>query len=88
MGAYIVRYDRENCIGAAACTVVQPDRWVIVEDGKADFTGGTLNEASGLFELEIDDSELENFKKAADVCPVSVINIFDKETGKKIYPET
>ena len=33
---YLIEYDRDACIGAAACVAVQPDQWSIVDDGKAD----------------------------------------------------
>ena len=81
---YIVKYDRENCIGAASCVAVQPDQWKIVDDGKADFIGSNKEDKNGFFIKEIDESELEFFKEASEVCPVNVIHIYDKETGEKI----
>ena len=82
---YIVQLDRENCIGAAACVAVQPDQWKIVDDGKVDFLNSKPHEKlKSWFEKEIDESELAKFKDAAEVCPVNVIHIIEKDTGKKI----
>ncbi len=82
---YIIKYDRDNCIGAAACVAVQPDEWKIVDDGKADFLNSKADDKlKNWFYKEIDESELAKFKEAAEVCPVNVIHIFDKDTGQKI----
>jgi ferredoxin len=71
---YKIEYDRENCIGAAACAAVNPKNWVISnEDGKADFVTRDFNEES-----------LENELEAAKACPVNVIHIIDKKTGEKL----
>ena len=35
MTKYKIIYDRDNCIGAAACVAVNPEYWVLKEDGKA-----------------------------------------------------
>lgn len=79
---YIIEFDRENCIGAAACVAVQPDQWEIVNDGKADFKGS--KEKNKKFTKEIDESEFAKFKEAAESCPVNVIHIIEKDTKKKI----
>jgi len=71
---YKIEYDRENCIGAAACAAVNPKNWVVSdEDGKADFVAAEFNEESLETELE-----------AAKACPVNVIHIIDKKTGEKV----
>lgn len=70
---YIVEFDREGCIGAAACVAVCPDNWEMQDDGKPN-----------LLRREIDEDELEQNKQAAEACPVNVIKIFDKETGDQI----
>ena len=84
MGRYKVEYDREGCIGVAACAAVDPDNWEIVEDGKADLKGGKDNPETKMSEIEIDEDQLEIFKEAAESCPVNVIHIIDKQTGKRI----
>jgi len=85
MAKYLVRYDRSNCIGAGACTAASPKFWKMnyEKDSKADLIGGTEKE-DGWEELEIDDADLEEMKAAAEICPVNVIHIINKETGEKI----
>jgi len=70
---YIVEFDREGCIGAAACIAVCPDNWEMQDDGKPN-----------LLRREIDEDELEANKQAVEACPVNVIKIFDKETRERI----
>jgi len=84
MGKYRIEYERDNCIGAAACVAVDPENWTLVDDGKADLKNGKLQEAKKIYIIEIDEAQLAKFKEAAEVCPVNVIHIFDIETGKKI----
>lgn len=81
---YIIEYDREGCIGAAACVAVQDDQWELVADGKADLKDGKSENDNKIQRKEIDESELEKYKEAAESCPVTVIHIIDKETGEKI----
>lgn len=70
---YVIEYDREGCIGAAACAAVSKN-WVISpEDGKADY-----------LEAEFSDNELEENVEAARSCPVNVIRIKRKDNGEKI----
>ena len=41
-------------------------------------------DGNGFWIKEIDESELAAYKESAEVCPVNVIHIYDKETGEKI----
>jgi len=84
MKKYIIEYDREGCIGVASCTVVDPENWEMVNDGKADMKNSKKDSKNGFFIREIDESELEKWKEAAQACPVLVIHIIDKETGQRI----
>lgn len=71
MKMYKVLYDRNICIGAAACAVAAPDGWEIdKEDGKANLIGGSKTGVEK-FEMIIDESQYEKFKDAAEVCPVA-----------------
>ena len=82
---YKVTYDREGCISAAACVAVDPEKWVLdAADGRANLIGGAKNPTTGFFELEIDESQLEKMKEAAQVCPVLIIHIYD-ENGTQIF---
>lgn len=88
---YRVVYDREACIGAAACAAVAPEFWKMADDGKADLVGHTRDE-DGKQVLIIDGDALgEELKKrlelhveAAEVCPVQAIHVYDEETGEKL----
>ncbi len=81
---YRIEYERENCIGAAACVAVDPQSWTLVDDGKADLKDGKFDENKKIYIVEIDEDKLQLFKESAEACPVNVIHIFDLETGKKI----
>ncbi len=81
---YKIVYDRENCIGAAACAAVAPDYWEIVDDGKADLKGSEQKDENRVQERIIDESELDANMEAAKSCPVTVIHIIDLETGERL----
>ncbi len=81
MAKYKVKYDREGCIGAASCTAFSK-KFKIVKDGKADLIGAKEVDED-MFELTIDEKNLEEMKEAAQSCPVNVIHIYD-EKGNKI----
>lgn len=81
---YRIEYDRNACIGAAACVAIDPENWIMVEDNKADLVGGKLDSKTKFFIKDINESELSKWKEAAEVCPVNVIHIIDLQTGKKI----
>ena len=82
MVRYKVVYERVNCIGAAVCVAVFPKYWSMNADGKADLIGSVKSGDS--FEIELDESELEQMKQSAEGCPVNVIHIFNAQTGHKI----
>jgi ferredoxin len=68
---YKVIFDRDLCIGAAACATAQPEGWEIdKEDGKANLIGG---EKTGVekFEMVFDESQYKKFLDASEVCPVA-----------------
>lgn len=69
---YKIIYDRETCIGAAACAAVCPKHWKMVEDGKANLIESKKNK-DGKFEKIVDDIECN--QEAADACPVNAIKI-------------
>ncbi|MBI4448542.1 ferredoxin [Candidatus Woesearchaeota archaeon] len=79
---YRVEYDREGCIGAAACFAVYKERWVVVDDGKADLIGAPKDPVRQTLVIGAD--EFEKMKEAAESCPVNVIHIIDEETGERI----
>lgn len=79
---YRIEYDRGACIGAASCTQVHPEEWVLAQDVKADLVGGVQEAASGRWVKEIGEAELEDSLRAAKSCPVNVIRIKDLQTGE------
>jgi ferredoxin len=81
MVKYKVKYDREACIGAASCTAFSK-AFKMAKDGKADLIGAKEIDDC-LFELEIDEKEFNEFKEAAQSCPVNVIHIYN-EKGEKV----
>ncbi len=82
---YVVRYDREGCIGAAACVAADSEDWELsTEDAKADLRQSSKDASSGEFVREIDEEDLPRNKLAAEGCPVKVIKIFDKDSGRQV----
>ncbi|MFC2133847.1 ferredoxin [Bacteroidota bacterium] len=72
MAKFKIIYDREACIGAAACAAVDPKRFEMHTDGKADMLKAK-EVKSGLWELEVED--LGDAQEAAEACPVDAIKI-------------
>ncbi|MBW2982940.1 ferredoxin [Candidatus Woesearchaeota archaeon] len=73
MAKYTIEYDRDGCIGAGGCVSADPDNWQMGDDGKAN-----------VLKKDIEESELEANKQAAESCPVGVIHIVDNETGERV----
>jgi len=84
MKKYKIVYEREGCIGVAACVAVNPEIWEMDEFNKAKLLQGSFNEDTGKFERIIDEKDLKVNIEAAQVCPVNVIHIIDLETGKEL----
>jgi len=85
--SYKIEHDRPGCIGCGACAAVHPEAWIMAEDGKSDLAGSKHIEENGEIikeELEISDDVFQQHKEAADVCPVNVIHIKDKDGNKII----
>lgn len=70
---YKIKYDRSGCIGAGTCASLCPKNWKISDDGKADYEN-----------KEFGEEDLKCNMEAADSCPVNVIHIIDKKTGKQL----
>lgn len=68
---YKVIFDRDLCIGAAACATAHPAGWEIdKEDGKANLIGGQRTDVEK-FEMVFDESQYKDFLDSSEVCPVS-----------------
>ena len=83
---YLIEYERGNCIGVAACVASAPELWELDEDGKANMLMDKKGDKKNIqmIEVEMDEEQLKKLVSSAEVCPVNVIRIFDKETGKKL----
>ena len=64
-------HDRKKCTGCGACAAVCPSMFEMTEDQVADLKGS--KEVNGFFELET--SNAEGVKEAADLCGADVIKI-------------
>ena len=80
---YLVKFNKSDCIGVFACTAVMPDFWKVEPEGVASLEGAKEVEP-GMFELEIEEEHLKDMIESAQVCPVNVIEVIDKETGEKL----
>lgn len=84
---YLVVYRKSECIGAGACEFAAPELWhydkeTSIATLKPEGTVKTKERE----ELIIDESTLAKHLEAAQVCPVAIIEIYELDTGKKIYP--
>ncbi len=82
MTKYKIELVRNDCIGCGACTAVSPDFWEMADDGKTDIKGGK-KEGDNMTK-EIEDSDLDTNKEAAESCPVNVIHITNLSNDEKI----
>ncbi|MFH1649433.1 MAG: ferredoxin [Candidatus Woesearchaeota archaeon] len=68
-----VRYEREKCIGCAACAAVAPDYWDM--HGEKSVLKGSIEIKPDIFVRDIKDSERDINQDAADSCPVECIHL-------------
>lgn len=75
---YKIDHDLPGCISCEACCVVCPENWEMKDiDGKGDIKAVPKSE-------KLTEDEFQSNMDAACSCPVNVIHIIDKETGKKL----
>lgn len=72
-----VQHDRENCIGCGACVAIAPDFWSMGDDGKVNLKGA--EKKNGVFELKIEEKDVEQNKNAAETCPANVIHVLEND---------
>lgn len=73
---YLITFDREGCIGAFSCAVVDEKTWPKVpEEGKVNLADGVLNAETGLYEIVLEEGQF--VPEAETVCPVNVIKIIE-----------
>jgi ferredoxin len=83
MPKFIIKLDREGCIGGAACEGTIPTLFNVA-NYKCDIIGGKKNEDNTEQTIEIDEKDLKKVLEAAQSCPVTVIHIINKDTGEKL----
>ena len=68
-----ITHEREKCIGCGNCVALCSKYWEMTEDAKSTLIGSKLNEASGVYELDVEAVECN--QEAPDSCPVFIINV-------------
>lgn len=70
----IISHQREKCIGCNYCVELAYTHWrMSKKDGKATLLGGVNKK--GFYTSRVDNSEFEENKKAAEACPVNIIQV-------------
>ncbi len=82
---YKIEYNKKRCIGAGVCEAVNAENFRLEETRKAELLGGKFNEETQMFEKIVDESGLDDLKRAAEGCPRKIIHITNLETGEKLF---
>lgn len=89
---YKIVFKRDLCIGALACSAIDPDLWEETVDGKVSIIGGTkVYDENGEIKEEyimLDNLKDENLDGAMS-CPVLAIEVYKIKDGieTKMYPK-
>lgn len=89
---YKIVFKRDLCIGALACSAIDPDLWEETADGKVSIIGGTkVYDENGEIKEEfimLDNLKDENLDGAMS-CPVLAIEVYKIKDGieTKMYPK-
>jgi len=85
---YKIVYRKNECIGAGACEYAFPEAWFFDrETSIATLKSSEAIKSDEREELIINQDLFEKHFEAARACPVHIIEIFDLETGDRVYPE-
>jgi ferredoxin len=76
MKKYEIWHDRPNCIACGACAAVTTNFFMDEED-----------QLASAVKTEIGESELEENKEAADVCPVNIIHVVPQGEVPQYFEE-
>jgi ferredoxin len=79
-----IEYERDACIGAAVCAALDEVDFEMNADGKADLLGGKDESGTWVKDVEFDEEQTKKLLECAEGCPVNIIHVTDKETGKKL----
>ncbi len=74
IGQYRIKIIKHLCIGAASCVAISPDVYELNDENIAVFKNGATDQQ-------------ENLLAAAQSCPTKAIEIYDKDTGDKVWPQ-
>ena len=70
----IISQQRDKCIGCNYCVELAYDRWrMSKKDGKATLLEG--KNSKGFYTAKVGDEEFESNLKAANACPVNIIQV-------------
>ncbi len=70
----IISHQREKCIGCNYCVELAFNHWrMSKKDGKATLLGGVNKK--GFYTSRVDNSEFDENKRAAEACPVNIIQV-------------
>ena len=79
---YKIIFEKDKCIGAAACNSVS-DSWKYNDkEGKSDLIGAKFNNTGNTYELEIEEKSFDRDYNAARLCPVKAIHIEEIKSKK------
>ena len=70
----IITLQRDKCIGCNYCVELAYDRWrMSKKDGKSNLLGSVNRK--GFHTVKVSDAELDDNIKAAEACPVNIIQV-------------
>ncbi len=83
---YRVELLRQGCIGCMACAKIVPKYWSMDSDGKSILKNSeSVKAANGIVIKQVlETNDLRNFQTAKECCPVSVIKVYEKDSGKEV----
>ena len=88
MKKYKIVYRKSECIGAGACEAAFQEGWFFdKETSIATLKSPHAKKTKEREELIIDEQPLDQYLESAQVCPVMIIEIYELERNKKIWPE-
>ncbi len=83
MTKYTIHHYKEQCISCGACAAITPDFWEMDETGLAELKGSVVKGDHSELDIETEEVRAMN-QEAADVCPVNIIHVKEKEEKKNL----
>ena len=84
MTQFMIKLDRERCIGSAACQAISSKLWALDGDGKINLLKGFKNNDNSEQTREIESKDFKEAIESAQACPVNAIHIMNKQTKEKL----